>query len=51
MISLAVCCEGYTYGRYVGCLVSPLDMAVVANRIKQFLDTSIKERRTPLLSW
>ena len=50
-ISLAVCCEGYTYGRYVGCLVSPFDMTVVVNRIKQLFDAGIEERRTPLLSW
>jgi len=50
MISLAVCCEGYTYGRYVGCLVSPFDLKIIVSRIKRFFDAGFDERRTPLLS-
>ena len=51
MISLAVCCEGYTYGRYVGCLVSPFDLTIIVNRIKQLFATDFDERTSPLLSW
>lgn len=51
MISLAVCCEGYTYGRYVGCLVSPFDLKILANRIQQAINAGFGERRTPLFSW
>lgn len=51
MISLAVCCEGYTYGRYVGCLVSPFDLKILANRLQQAISVGIGERRTPLISW
>lgn len=51
MISLAVCCEWYSYGRYVGCLVSPFDLMIAVNYIKRFFDAGFEERRMPLLSW
>ena len=51
MISLAVCCEGYTYGRYVGCIVSSFDLTIMVNRIKHLLNPHFDERRTPLLGW
>jgi hypothetical protein len=51
MISLAVCCDGYAYGRYVGCLVSPFDLMVFVNRIRHFFETCFEEHNSPLLSW
>ena len=51
MISLAVCCEGYTYGRYVGCLVSPFDLTIIVNHIKRLFTVGFNVRRTPLFGW
>ena len=51
MVSLAVCCEGYSYGRYVGCLVSPFDPSILANRIHALLAGFLDETAMPLPSY